>query len=39
MGTMDYLFYYPEMSGHQKFVKEFRARYKTRRGFRPTTPT
>ncbi len=33
MGTMDYLFYYPEMSGHQKFVKEFRARYKTPPGF------
>lgn len=33
MGTMDYLFYYPEMSGHQKFVKEFQARYKTPPGF------
>jgi len=33
MGTMDYLFYHPEMSGHQKFVKEFQARYKTPPGF------
>ncbi len=33
MGTMDYLFYYPEMSSHQKFVKDFQARYKTPPGF------
>ena len=26
MGTMDYLFYYPELSMNQKFVKEFQAR-------------
>jgi branched-chain amino acid transport system substrate-binding protein len=28
MGTMDYLFYYPELSTNQKFVNEFRALYK-----------
>lgn len=33
LGTMDYLFYYPEMSSHQKFVKEFQTRYKTPPGF------
>lgn len=33
MGTMDYLFYHPEMSGHRKFVREFQARYKTPPGF------
>jgi len=33
MGTMDYLFYYPELSMNQKFVKEFQARYKTPPGF------
>ena len=33
MGTMDYLFYYPELSMNQKFVKEFQTRYKTPPGF------
>ncbi|HSO62451.1 MAG TPA: ABC transporter substrate-binding protein [Desulfobacterales bacterium] len=33
MGTMDYLFYFPELSMNQKFVKEFQARYKTPPGF------
>jgi branched-chain amino acid transport system substrate-binding protein len=33
MGTMDYLFYYPELSTNQKFVKEFQARYNMPPGF------
>lgn len=27
MGTIDYLFYYPETASNQKFVQEFQARY------------
>jgi len=33
MGTMDYLFYYPELSTNQKFVKEYQALYKAPPGF------
>jgi branched-chain amino acid transport system substrate-binding protein len=33
MGTMDYLFYYPELSTNQKFVKEYQALYKVPPGF------
>jgi branched-chain amino acid transport system substrate-binding protein len=33
MGTMDYLFYYPELSMNQKFVKDFQARFGTPPGF------
>ncbi|MGE5255132.1 MAG: ABC transporter substrate-binding protein [Hyphomicrobiales bacterium] len=33
MGTMDYLFYYPELSANQKFVKDFQALYKVPPGF------
>src|SRR5512147_652862 len=33
MGTMDYLFYYPELSTNQKFVKAFQERYKMPPGF------
>ncbi|MCU0603181.1 MAG: ABC transporter substrate-binding protein [Desulfobacterales bacterium] len=33
MGTMDYLFYYPELSTNQKFVKDYQALYKVPPGF------
>ena len=33
MGTMDYLFYYPELSANQNFVKEYQALYKVPPGF------
>lgn len=33
MGTMDYLFYYPELESNRKFVKDYQARYNAPPGF------
>jgi branched-chain amino acid transport system substrate-binding protein len=33
MGTIQYLFYYPELSANKKFVKDFKAAYGTPPGF------